>query len=58
MRDGAISQKAIGMSTQKIIKCKKLFNNLNKVIDRVMQRAFTNIEHYGKGCGGNDTSSF
>ncbi|CAK65705.1 unnamed protein product (macronuclear) [Paramecium tetraurelia] len=48
MRDN-LNQKAVGLSTQQIIKCKKLFNNLFKAFDRIKQRAFTLLEHYGKG---------
>ncbi|CAK61775.1 unnamed protein product (macronuclear) [Paramecium tetraurelia] len=49
MRDNSLNQKAVGLSTQQIIKCKKLFNNLCKAFDRIKQRAFTHLEHYGKG---------
>ncbi|CAD8207619.1 unnamed protein product [Paramecium pentaurelia] len=49
MRDNSLNQKAVGLSTQQIIKFKKLFNNLCKAFDRIKQRAFTHLEHYGKG---------
>ena len=56
MKDNAMTQKAVGLNTLQIIKCKKLINNLLKAYDRVRQRAFTNIEHFGRGI--TDASSF
>ncbi|CAD8210248.1 unnamed protein product [Paramecium octaurelia] len=56
MRDNATTQKAVSLNTLQIVKCKKLINNLLKAYDRVRQRAFTNIEHFGRGI--TDASSF
>ncbi|CAD8123445.1 unnamed protein product [Paramecium sonneborni] len=56
IRDNCLNQKAVGLSTQQIIKFKKLFNNLYIVFHRVKQRAFTHLEHYGKGI--TDDNSF
>lgn len=40
MRDIALNLSGGSMDTLKIIKCKKLFNNLRKALDRTMTKAF------------------
>lgn len=54
MRDNAFASGA-SMNTLKIIKCKKLFNNLRKAYDRTLTKAFMSIEHFGRP---NSESSF
>ncbi|CAD8204313.1 unnamed protein product [Paramecium octaurelia] len=56
MRDISTTSKSASLNSLQIVKCKKLINNLLKAYDRVRQRAFTNIEHFGRGI--TDTSSF
>lgn len=47
MRDSALSSGG-SLDTLKIVKCKKLFNNLRKAYDRTMTRALLQIENIGK----------
>lgn len=47
--------KGASMATNKVIKCKKMFNNLRKAYDRTITKAFLSIEHFGKP---NSESSF
>jgi hypothetical protein len=51
MRDIALNLTGGSMDTLKIIKCKKLFNNLRKAFDRTMAKAFHSIENIGKPPG-------
>lgn len=47
MRDSALSSGG-SLDTLKIVKCKKLFNNLRKAYDKTMTRALLAIENIGK----------